>query len=133
MAREIGRSQSTVSRQLRRNADSSGRYRPGTADQLAVRRLGRPRARRLATDLALRQVVEELLGKRWSPEQVAHELYVRFPEAPRRRLCCESIYQAIYDPDLPLTRPAKRRRRYPAAKGAGAAAGRPVVGDDDDC
>jgi IS30 family transposase len=27
------------------------------------------------------------------------------------RLCTESIYQAIYDPEVPVTRPAKRRRR----------------------
>jgi IS30 family transposase len=51
------------------------------------------------------------LGKRWSPEQVAHELPVRFPDQSERHLCTESIYQAIYDPRTELTRPAKRRRR----------------------
>jgi hypothetical protein len=40
--------------------------------------------------------------KRWSPEQVAHELTVRFGDQ-QRRLCPESIYQAIYDPDTALT------------------------------
>jgi IS30 family transposase len=53
----------------------------------------------------------ELLGKRWSPEQVAHEVRLRFSEQPERHLCTESIYQAIYDPRIALTRPAKRRRR----------------------
>ena len=56
-------------------------------------------------------MVTELLGKRWSPEQVAHELGERFGDRPDRRLCTESVYQAIYDPDVPVTRPAKRRRR----------------------
>jgi transposase, IS30 family len=51
------------------------------------------------------------LGKRWSPEQIAHELPMRFPDQPERHLCTESIYQAIYDPRIALTRPAKRRRR----------------------
>lgn len=54
----------------------------------------------------------ELLGKRWSPEQVAHELRQRFTHQPERQLCTESIYQAIYATDGDLTRPAKRRRRH---------------------
>jgi IS30 family transposase len=112
IAQEIGRSPSTISRELRRNTGISGRYRPGIAEQLAVGRLPRPRPRRLLSDPELRAVVVELLGKRWSPEQVAHELPVRFSGQPARWLCTESIYQAIYDPDVPVTRPAKRRHRY---------------------
>jgi IS30 family transposase len=52
-----------------------------------------------------------LLEQRWSPEQVAQELRRRFPDQRQRRLCVETLYQAIYDPDVPVTRPAKRRRR----------------------
>ena len=59
----------------------------------------------------LRAAVAELLQKRWSPEQVAHELRVLFAGQPRRWLCTESIYQAIYDPAVEVTRPARRRRR----------------------
>ncbi len=65
----------------------------------------------MTVDAELRAVVVDLLGKRWSPEQVSHELQGRFTDQPARRLCVESIYQAIYDPDAPVTRPAKRRRR----------------------
>lgn len=65
----------------------------------------------MLVDAELRAVVTELLDMRWSPEQVAHELRERFPDRPGRRLSTESICQAIYDPDVPLTRPAKRRRR----------------------
>lgn len=48
---------------------------------------------------------------------------VQFPDEPARQLCPESIYQAIYDPDTPLTRPAKqslrthRRRRRRRTQG----------------
>jgi IS30 family transposase len=67
--------------------------------------------------------VTQLLGKRWSPEQVAHELRERFADQPGRRLCAESIYQAIYDPDVPVVRPAKRsRRRRPSDRRNAAAA-----------
>ncbi len=110
IARELGRSPATVSRELR-NADDHGRYLPRSADRAATERIARPRARRVMVDAEQRAVVMDLLGKRWSPEQVAHELQGRFTDQPARRLCVESIYQAIYDPDAPVTRPAKRRRR----------------------
>lgn len=112
IAEELGRAPSTVSRELRRNVDDQGRYLPATAQRLAEERQSRPsRTRRLTRDEPLCDVVADLLGKRWSPEQVAHELPVRFPDQPGRHLCTESIYQAIYDPRTDLTRPAKRRRR----------------------
>ena len=87
------------------------RYRPTHAEQAARARARRPRQRRVAVDAVLREVLARLLGKRWSPEQVAHELRVSFAGQPERCLCTESIYQAIYDPAVDLTRPARRRRR----------------------
>ena len=111
IATMIGRSPSTVSRELRRNAGHDGRYLPRTADRLALERVRRPRLRRLLVDVELRGVVTALLDKRWSPEQVAYELRERFLDQPHRQLSTETIYQTIYDPDVPLTRPAKRRRR----------------------
>lgn len=111
IAAALGRSPSTVSRELRRNLDDSGRYRPHAADRLTEGRRARPRKRRLVTDSELRMVVNKLLGQRWSPEQVAHELRDRFPDQPRRQLCAESIYQAIYDRHVEVSRPSRRRRR----------------------
>jgi IS30 family transposase len=112
IAAELGRSASTVSRELRRNTDGRGRYLPATAQRLSAERRSRAvRTRRVVRDEQLHGVVTELLGKRWSPEQVAHELRLHFPGQPERHLCTESIYQAIYDPRIALTRPVKRRRR----------------------
>src|SRR5262249_23722031 len=48
IASQLDRSPSTVSRELRRNADVRGRYLPGVADRMATERLRRPRDRRLA-------------------------------------------------------------------------------------
>src|SRR3954452_15264975 len=70
----------------------------------------RPRLRRVAVDPVLAGALARLLGQRWSPEQVAHELRVLFAAQPRRWLCVESIYQASYDPAVELTRPLRRRR-----------------------
>lgn len=111
IAVEIGRSPATVSRELRRNTDDTGRYLSGVADRLALARVRRPRQRRIVIDDDLRIVVNGLLAKRWSPEQVAHELRHRFPDNQRRWLSVESIYQAIYDSEVSVCRPAKRRRR----------------------
>ena len=111
IAQAVGRHPSTISRELSRNSDPAGRYLPGTAERLMAERVQRPRRRRVAVDEQLRAVVRTLLGKRWSPEQVAHDLRERFPGQRERQLCTESIYQAIYDPNVDVTRPAKRRRR----------------------
>jgi transposase, IS30 family len=123
IARELGRSPATISRELRRNVDDHGRYLPRSADRAATERIARPRARRVMVDTDLRAVMVDLLGKRWSPEQVSHELRERFGDQPARRLCTESIYQAIYDPDAPVTRPAtgtgrRHTQGEPATKAA---------------
>jgi transposase, IS30 family len=111
IAVELGRAPSTISREIRRNSDPDGRYRPHHAEHAARLRACKPRKRRVAVDAVLADVVRRLLAKRWSPEQVAHELRVLFAGQPLRWLCKESIYQAIYDSAVALTRPARRRRR----------------------
>ncbi len=116
IARKLGRAASTISREVRRNRDKDGRYRPHDAEQAARARALKPRKRRLAIDAVLGEAVCGLLGKRWSPEQVVHELRELFGERARW-LCAESIYQAIYDPGCEVTRPARRRRRRRRLRG----------------
>jgi IS30 family transposase len=111
IAVELGRAPSTISREIARNSDPDGRYRPHHAEHAARLRAARPRTRRIAGDGVLAETVQRLLAKRWSPEQVAHELRVLFEGQPLRWLCKESIYQAIYDAAVAITRPARRRRR----------------------
>jgi IS30 family transposase len=111
IAKQLGRAPSTVSREIRRNSDPDGRYRPHHAEHAARQRARKPRERRIAVDTVLADAVQRLLAKRWSPEQVAHELRVLFDGQPLRWLCKETIYQAIYDTALAPTRPARRRRR----------------------
>jgi IS30 family transposase len=122
IAVQTGRSPSTISRELRRNRDpGSGKYRPFTAQKLAVRRRARPRPGKIAADPVLREFVQDRLEKRWSPEQVSQALPAEFPDKPARHVVHETIYQAIYRPELGgLSRelPARvlrtrRRRRRP--------------------
>lgn len=55
IAEQLGRSPSTISRELRRNADGRGVYRATTAHALAWNRAARPKPAKLATNLALRR------------------------------------------------------------------------------
>ena len=122
IAERLGRSPSTISRELRRNRDpGSGQYRPFAAHKLAVQRRTRPRAGKIAGDEVLRRFVAERLAKRWSPEQVSQALRRAFPGERARHVVHETIYQAVYRPELGgLSRelPARvlrtrRRRRRP--------------------
>ena len=58
IARRLGRSPSTVSRELRRNADRRGGYRATTAHARAWTRASRPKPAKLHVNQELRQIVE---------------------------------------------------------------------------
>ncbi len=70
MARELGRSPSTISRELRRNLRPSGRYVPAIAHSYATARRRRSRRNARITPETW-QVVDRYLRMDWSPEQVA--------------------------------------------------------------
>ena len=67
IAVRLGRSPSTISRELRRNADRLGRYRASAAHVLAYERASRPKPAKLVTNLALRERVEADLAKKLLP------------------------------------------------------------------
>ena len=58
IAADLSRSTSTITREVHRNSDESGSYRPFAANSWALERLPRPRQRRLSKDVALRDVVQ---------------------------------------------------------------------------
>jgi IS30 family transposase len=96
IAASIGRSPSTVSRELRRNRDGLGRYRATTAHALAYERASRPKPAKLATNLVLRGIVEDDLAKKYSPEQIAGRLKLEFPDQPEMQVSTETIYESLY-------------------------------------
>ncbi|PJI94828.1 IS30 family transposase [Luteimicrobium subarcticum] len=102
----IGRSPSTVSRELRRNVHIRGGYRPFDAHRRAAARRARGRLRRVETVPRLREVVGELLAQRWSPQQISRYLRAKHHDDPSMWLCHESIYQAIYKHGSTLVRPS---------------------------
>ena len=69
IARLLGRSASTVSRELRRNGGYD-RYRAAPADEQAWARSRRPKRCKLAISPWLRRAVTRKLRLNWSPEQI---------------------------------------------------------------
>jgi transposase, IS30 family len=97
VAVRTGRSPSTISRELARNADPRTRaYQPERAHWLAWERQRRPKPSKLARDPVLRAQVQRLLDRRYSPEQVSGRLKVEHPDDPAMRVSHETIYQGIY-------------------------------------
>ena len=151
IAATLGRSPSTVSREIRRNADEgSERYQPCRAHKRSIQRRARPKNRKLISEPALGDYVKKRLGQRWSPEQICGALTVEFPDAPGMRITHETIYRTVYDRAnelaieprnalrtgrirrKPHRRGDKRRTRFPTGKHISArpaeATGRTVPG-----
>ena len=59
----LGRSPSTISRELRRNGEPRGGYRARSAHAMAYERAARPKPAKLAVNLALREKVEQDLRR----------------------------------------------------------------------
>jgi transposase, IS30 family len=97
IAGRLGRSPSTVSRELRRNRHGpTGHYLPEHAHTVAWRRQRRPKPSRLAANPVLLAAVQKLLDQRCSPEQAAGRLKVLFPDDGSMRVSHEAIYQSLY-------------------------------------
>src|SRR5277367_2996820 len=93
----LGRSATTISRELKRNSKASkkwsGGYDPQRAQQLMLRRHARGRAHKLERQPELRKKVLQHLAQGWSPEQIAG----RMAQGPGSdRISYESIYRYIY-------------------------------------
>ena len=96
IARTLDRDPATISRELKRGAARSGKYRPSVAQAKVDAGRRGPRNAKLATNLALRRVVQEGLLRRESPEQIAGRLEHDFPDDPEMRVSPETIYQSLF-------------------------------------
>src|ERR1019366_4011495 len=112
IARRLGRSPSTVSRELARNTGRGAGHRATRAHALASERASRPKPAKLHTDLKLRRQVEEDLRRRYSPEeQIVGRLRRQFPDDPEMRVSPETIYQSLYLQSRGALRRARRSER----------------------
>lgn len=92
----LGRSASTLSRELARNGGAHG-YLSRQAQAVRDQRRSQARPeRKLDSDGMLWGVVTHLLGWLWSPQQIARTLRTMFPDEPELHVSHETIYNAIY-------------------------------------
>jgi transposase, IS30 family len=92
IARALGRHRSTVGRELRRNSTrADGRYRASTAQERTNGRRSRSRRNRRLTAEHL-ALVEELLCRQWSPEQVSGHLR----QTGQLLISHETIYRHVW-------------------------------------
>lgn len=97
IARQLNRSPSTISREVRRNRGPDGSYTASVAQQQMKerRQVCRPE-RKLKHDSELFELVTEMLRDGYSPEQIAGNLRRMFPTHKSNFVSHETIYNAIY-------------------------------------
>ncbi|MDP7491101.1 MAG: IS30 family transposase, partial [Arenicellales bacterium] len=95
MAMLLGRSPSTVSREIRRHGGYD-RYRAALADTKAWDGARRPKRCKLATSPRLRRAVSRKLRLNWSPEQIAGWLKRTHPGDGSYQVSHETIYRSLY-------------------------------------
>ena len=95
IATQLGRSPSTISREISRNGGLKC-YRASQADQTAWDRAHRPKPCKLAGNPMLRQIVARKLRSNWSPEQIAGWLKREYPGNERNQVSHETIYRSLF-------------------------------------
>jgi IS30 family transposase len=95
IAGRLGRSPSTVSRELRRNGGREA-YRAAYADEHAWAQARRPKPYKLAQSRRLRLRVAERLQMDWSPAQISAWLKDRFAADESMRVSHETIYRSLF-------------------------------------
>ncbi len=95
IAARLGRSASTVCREVNRNGGRRG-YRAQKAEEQALKRSRRPRKCLLAMNDGLRDLVAEKLKEDWSPEQISGWLKRQYPDDEAMRVSHETIYRTLF-------------------------------------
>jgi len=93
----LGRSPSSISREISRNTEYGQFYRAVNAQKRANRLAHTARKKRkLDIDEPLKQYVLKQLDLLWSPEQIAKRLKIVYPTNMAMRISHESIYSYLY-------------------------------------
>ena len=95
IATQLGRSPSTISREINRNGGYDI-YRAAAADKAAWDRAQRPKLCKLACQRSLARVVARQLKLQWSPQQIAGWLKREYPENEDYHVSHETIYKTLF-------------------------------------
>lgn len=95
IAASLGRSPSTVSREINRNGGRRW-YRASKADQAAWDRAHRPKTCKLVRNRSLARTVASKLKKLWSPAQIAGWSKQTYPDDEDFQVSHETIYRTLF-------------------------------------
>jgi IS30 family transposase len=95
IATRLGRSASTVCREVNRNGGRN-RYRATRADEKAWQAARRPKRCLLSVNDRLRDLVAEKLKADWSPEQISGWLKRKYPSDEAMYVSAETIYRTLF-------------------------------------
>ena len=95
IAKQLGRSPSTISREIHRNLGYDN-YRATQADQAAWDKAQRPKICKLSRNPTLCRIVAVKLQLNWSPEQIAGWLKKAYPKEEHNQVSHETIYRSLF-------------------------------------
>ena len=95
IGRQLGRSASTISREVGRNG-GPGKYRAYDAEKRFLKRGLRPKPYLLSSEPELRGIVIRLLEADWSPEQISGWLKHHSPDGKIMCVSHETIYRSLF-------------------------------------
>ncbi|MFD9590206.1 IS30 family transposase [Streptomyces sp. NPDC059980] len=120
IAAELGRSPSTISREVRRNRTvlpgGGWYYRPYAAQRRANKRRPRPKIGKIGQNPELRDFIQNHLTLRWSPEQICHALRKLYPARPEMQVVRRELTRALRTGRAmrrPHRQAVSRRQRFP--------------------
>ena len=124
IAKALGRSASTISREINRNAGGNGYVSRFAQQRCHKRRLHCRPQPKLHSQGALFGQVCQYLRLHWSPQQIAAHLHKLHPNEKRQQVSHESIYTCIYaqprgelKKELVACLRMARAKRWPRSKG----------------
>jgi len=97
IARLLGRSPSTISREINRHGGRE-KYRAVSADNEAWNQSKRPKQCLLDLNFQLVTIVKNKLELDWSPQQISGWLKVTYPNNSLMQISHETIYRSLYLP-----------------------------------
>ncbi len=99
IGRRLGRSASTISREIRRGGATAShprQYRPTMGQRACFEARRRPKPLKITSHPQLRALVQQGLDDKLSPEQIAGRLRRDFPDRKDLHVSHETIYKTIY-------------------------------------
>lgn len=106
IAQKLGRSRSSISRELKRNSNEDGSYSPSEAEKKYHQRRKRCVRKKCLDNIKLREYVTKKLQEYWSPEQISGRL--KMEQSPLQ-ISFTTIYRYICNGILKIKKNCLRR------------------------